>query len=122
LALFLKANHLRPEQVQDFYPTPGTISTAMFYTGLDPYTMETVYTAKTAEDKALQRALLQYFDPKNKPLIAKALKILHRTDLYKEFDIFEKGKNVWQHKENHPQKGKPRKINRANRGPGKQKT
>ncbi len=47
LACFLKKNHIKPEQVQDFYPTPGTISTCMFYTGLDPYTMEPVYVAKT---------------------------------------------------------------------------
>lgn len=65
LAEFLKKNHIRPEQVQDFYPTPGTISTTMYYTGLDPYTMQEVYCAKNPHDKALQRALLQYFNPKN---------------------------------------------------------
>jgi uncharacterized radical SAM protein YgiQ len=102
LTLFLKANRLRPEQVQDFYPTPGTISTAMFYTGLDPYTMESVYTAKTPEEKALQRALLQYYNPKNKELVKKALRILHRTDLYGEFDI--KEEKLWQDRENRPRK------------------
>jgi uncharacterized radical SAM protein YgiQ len=102
LTLFLKANRLRPEQVQDFYPTPGTISTAMFYTGLDPYTMEPVYIAKTPEEKALQRALLQYYNPKNKELVKKALKILHRTDLYGEFDI--KEEKLWQDRENRPRK------------------
>ena len=66
LALFLKENNIRPEQVQDFYPTPGTISTCMFYTGLDPYTMEKVYVPKTPHEKAMQRALLQYFKPKNR--------------------------------------------------------
>lgn len=81
LALFLKKNHIRPEQVQDFYPTPGTISTCMFYTGLDPYTMEEVYVAKTEHDKALQRALLQYFNPKNQRLVEEALRKARRFDL-----------------------------------------
>lgn len=81
LALFLKKNHIRPEQVQDFYPTPGTISTCMFYTELDPYTMEPVYVAKTDHDKALQRALLQYFNPKNQKLAEEALKRAKRSDL-----------------------------------------
>lgn len=81
LALFLKKNHIRPEQVQDFYPTPGTISTCMFYTGLDPYTMEEVYVAKSEHDKALQRALLQYFNPKNHKLVEEALKKAKRYDL-----------------------------------------
>lgn len=81
LALFLKKNHIRPEQVQDFYPTPGTISTTMYYTGLDPYTMEEVYCAKNPHDKALQRALLQYFNPKNAHLVEEALKKAHRYDL-----------------------------------------
>ena len=81
LALFLKKNHIRPEQVQDFYPTPGTISTTMFYTGLDPYTMEEVYSAKNPHDKALQRALLQYYNPKNFALVEEALKKAKRFDL-----------------------------------------
>ncbi len=81
LAVFLKKHNIRPEQVQDFYPTPGTISTAMFWTGLDPYTMEPVYVPRTAEEKAMQRALLQYFLPKNKPLVEKALIMANRRDL-----------------------------------------
>lgn len=81
LALFLKKNHIRPEQVQDFYPTPGTISTCMFYTELDPYTMEKVYVAKSEHDKAIQRALLQYFNPKNQHLVEEALKRAKRYDL-----------------------------------------
>lgn len=81
LALFLKKHHIRPEQVQDFYPTPGTISTCMFYTGLDPYTMQEVYVAKTEHDKALQRALLQYYNPKNQRLVEEALKKAKRFDL-----------------------------------------
>ncbi len=81
LALFLKKNRIRPEQVQDFYPTPGTVSTAMYYTGLDPYTMKEVYCTKNPHEKALQRALLQYYVPKNAPLVEEALKKAHRYDL-----------------------------------------
>lgn len=81
LALFLKKNHIRPEQVQDFYPTPGTISTCMFYTELDPYTMEKVYVARSEHDKAMQRALLQYFNPKNQHLVEEALRRAKRYDL-----------------------------------------
>ncbi|MEG1179959.1 MAG: DUF3362 domain-containing protein, partial [Oscillospiraceae bacterium] len=62
-------------------PTPGTISTCMFYTELDPYTMEPVFVAKTPHDKALQRALLQYFAPNNQRLVIEALQKAGRTDL-----------------------------------------
>ena len=81
LALFIKQQGLHPEQVQDFYPTPGTISTAMFYTGLDPYTMKEVYVAKSSKDKAMQRALLRYFAPESHDLVEQALVKAHRTDL-----------------------------------------
>ena len=81
LSLFLKRNNLHPEQVQDFYPTPGTVSTCMFYTGLDPNTMEKVYVPKTAKEKAEQRALLQYFKPENRELVLSALKKAKRFDL-----------------------------------------
>lgn len=81
LALFLKENKIRPEQVQDFYPTPGTISTAMFYCELDPYTMEKVYVPKTPQEKAMQRALLQYFKPQNREIVIEALKKAGRRDL-----------------------------------------
>ena len=81
LSLFLKRNRLRPEQVQDFYPTPGTVSTCMFYTGLDPYTLEPVYVPRTPEEKAEQRALLQYFKPENKQIVLSALKKIKRFDL-----------------------------------------
>ena len=81
LALFCKAENIHPKQVQDFYPTPGTISTSMFYTELDPYTLEKIYVPKTEEEKSMQRALLQYFIPKNKPLVIKALIKAGRRDL-----------------------------------------
>lgn len=81
LAVFLKKHNIRPEQVQDFYPTPGTISTAMYYTGLDPYTMEEVYVPKKPEEKEMQRALLQYFKKENKQIVAKALLKAGKKDL-----------------------------------------
>lgn len=81
LAEYLCKNHLHPEQVQDFYPTPGTVSTCMYYTGLDPYTLEPVFVEKTPEGKALQRALLQYYEPKNAAKVKKALRLCHREDL-----------------------------------------
>lgn len=81
LALFLKKENIHPKQVQDFYPTPGTISTAMFYTELDPYTLEKVYVPKNPKDKAMQRALLQYFLPQNKYIVLDALKKAGRLDL-----------------------------------------
>lgn len=81
LALYLKKNKLTPQQVQDFYPTPGTVSTCMFYTGLDPRTLKPVYVAKTPEEKAMQRALLQYKNPSNYHLVLKALKEAGREDL-----------------------------------------
>ena len=81
LSLFLKREGLHPEQVQDFYPTPGTVSTCMFYTGLDPLTMEEVYVPRTPKEKAEQRALLQYYRPENKQLVLTALKKAGRYDL-----------------------------------------
>ncbi len=81
LAEFIRDEKLRPEQVQDYYPTPGTISTAMYYAELDPYTLEPVFVAKTPHDKALQRALMQYFIPKNYDLVYEALKKAGRSDL-----------------------------------------
>ena len=81
LAVYLKRNKIRPEQVQDFYPTPGTLSTAMFYTGLDPRTMKKVYVPRTPHDKALQRALLQSSKKENYKLVQEALTQARRTDL-----------------------------------------
>ena len=81
LAVFLKKEGLHPEQVQDFYPTPGTISTCMFYTGLNPITMEPVYVPRTPKEKAQQRALLQYYLPENKSFVLSALRSAGRNDL-----------------------------------------
>lgn len=81
LAEYLHRNKMTPEQVQDFYPTPGTLSTAMYYTGLDPRDLSPVYVARTPEEKAMQRALLQYKNPKNRQLVIAALCKAGRTDL-----------------------------------------
>ena len=81
LAQYLQTHNIRPEQVQDFYPTPGTVSTCMFYTGLDPYTLKPIYVAKTPEEKGLQRALLQYYEPRNAEKVKKALQLTGREDL-----------------------------------------
>ena len=81
LAEYLKATGHRPQQVQDFYPTPGTVSTCMYYTGLDPRTMRPVYVPRKPEEKAMQRALMQYFLPSNFNTVRKALKAAHREDL-----------------------------------------
>jgi uncharacterized radical SAM protein YgiQ len=81
LAEYLRDNNIRPEQVQDFYPTPGTLSTCMYHTGLDPRTMKKIYVAKTQRDKAMQRALLQYGIPANHDLVRDALTAAKREDL-----------------------------------------
>ncbi len=81
LAEYLKRNKLYPEQVQDFYPTPGTISTAMYHTGINPIDGKAVYVAKDQDEKDMQRALLQFFRPEKAVLVRKALKIAKRTDL-----------------------------------------
>ncbi len=81
LAEYLRDIGYRPEQVQDFYPTPSTISTCMYYTGYDPRTMKKVYVPTTPHEKAMQRALIQYRNPKNKELVTEALRLAHREDL-----------------------------------------
>jgi uncharacterized radical SAM protein YgiQ len=81
LALYIRDLKYYPEQVQDFYPTPGTLSTCMYYTGLDPRTMEEVYVPRKKRDKAMQRALIQYRNPKNYDLVFEALTLANRTDL-----------------------------------------
>ncbi len=81
LAVYLKEHNINPQQVQDFYPTPGTISTCMFYTGLDPFTMKKVYVPKSGKEKAMQRALLQFRNPENYALVYEALTKTGRTDL-----------------------------------------
>ncbi len=81
LAEYLRDSGFIPDQVQDFYPTPGTLATAMYYTGIDPITGDAVYTAKGARERAMQRALLQYSHPENRQLVKEALKLAGREDL-----------------------------------------
>lgn len=81
LAEWLNASGHMPEQVQDFYPTPGTLSTCMYYTSLDPRTMEPVFVPKTPHEKAMQRALMQWRRPEKRPLVLEALRLTHREDL-----------------------------------------
>ena len=81
LAEYLRDNKLRPEQVQDFYPTPATVSTCMYHAGVNPLTGETVYVPRSAREKAMQRALIQYRLPQNRELVMEALKKAGREDL-----------------------------------------
>ena len=81
LAEFLRDMGYHPQQVQDFIPTPGTLSTCMWYTGLHPLTGEPVYSAKRPEEKRMQRALMQYWLPRNHAIVRRALRLAHREDL-----------------------------------------
>lgn len=81
LALYLKRNHINPEQVQNFYPTPGTMSTCMYYTGYDPRTMKKVYVPRSKKEREMQRKLLQFYLPENYDDIRKVLLELERKDL-----------------------------------------
>ena len=81
LAEWLNASGRQPEQVQDFYPTPGTLSTCMYYTGIDPRTMQQVFVPTDPHDKAMQRALMQWKRPEKRALVQEALRRAHREDL-----------------------------------------
>lgn len=81
LAQYLRKHNIKPEQVQDFYPTPGTKSTCMYYTGLDPSTMQSVYVPKNPKEKSWQRALLQATKPQNYAVVRQALRACGREDL-----------------------------------------
>ena len=81
LALFLKEYGFVPDQVQDFYPTPATLATCMYYTKLDPFTMKPVYVAKDMNEKKMQRALIHYNRPENRATVIRALKKAGREDL-----------------------------------------
>lgn len=81
LAEFIRDMGFNPEQVQDFYPTPSTISTCIYYTGIDPRTMKEIYCPRAPHEKAMQRALIQYRNPKNRKLVVEALRLAGREDL-----------------------------------------
>lgn len=113
LAEYLRDLGYMPEQVQDFYPTPSTISTCMYYTGVDPRTMEKVYVPINPHEKAMQRALIQYRNPKNYDLVLEALKIADRMDLvgYDKKCLIRPRQNKQQQweKSQQPQNKKPKK-------------
>ena len=81
MAEYLRDLGYMPQQVQDFYPTPSTVSTVMYYTGLNPVTMKPVYVCKNPHEKAMQRALIQYRNPANRELVLEALQKADRMDL-----------------------------------------
>ena len=110
LAEYVRDIGYMPEQVQDFYPTPSTISTCMYYTGVDPRNMQPVYVAKNPHEKAMQRALIQYKDPKNYDLVREALVKEHREDL-----IGFGGKCLIPPRKIEYHKGKPKKVNGGNK-------
>lgn len=114
LAEYLRDLGYMPEQVQDFYPTPSTLSTCMYYTGCDPRTMEAVYVPKSPHEKAMQRALIQYRNPKNYELVVEALTLAKRTDLIgfdKKCLIHPKGKDLsaFRKKTTEAERRKPKK-------------
>lgn len=94
LALFLKDYGFVPDQVQDFYPTPGTMATCMYYTGIDPMTMKPIYVARNMEEKKMQRALMHYNKPENRGTVIKALKKAGREDLINVLLRDSKGKRT----------------------------
>lgn len=118
LAEYLRDINYQPEQVQDFYPTPGTLSTTMFYTGLDPLTMEEVYIPRSKEEKAMQRALLQFKNPKNYNIVYDALVKAGREDLIGNGPkCLIRGKNSFGKGNNHSNhKGSGRKNKNENSG------
>lgn len=105
LAEYLRDIHHQPEQVQDFYPTPGTLSTAMYYTGMDPRDGTSVYVPKDPHEKAMQRALMQYRNPRNYDLVYEALTKAGRKDLIGNGEKClirdKKGSPKKQHRSNH---------------------
>jgi hypothetical protein len=88
LAVITKELNFHPEQIQDFTPTPMTLSTEIFYTGLHPYTLKPVYTAKTSEEKLRQRQYFFWYDKNYKPAIIQSLYRLKRPDLIKKLTSF----------------------------------
>jgi hypothetical protein len=119
MAEYLRDINYQPKQVQDFYPTPGTLSTAMYHTGLDPRTMEKVYVPIDRREKAMQRALLQFSRPNNYDLVYEALIKAGREDLIgfeKKCFIKPKGKlqknNNSSHKGRRPSKGNSSRGNK----------
>jgi radical SAM superfamily enzyme YgiQ (UPF0313 family) len=85
LALYLAKRRIRPEQVQDFIPLPMTVSGCMYHTGMNPFTGKKVYVARDLKERTMHRALIQYFQPKNRKLVLEALTKLNKSHLMKAF-------------------------------------
>lgn len=125
LAEYVRDMGVNPEQVQDFIPTPGTLSTCMYYTGLDPKTMESVYIPRSLHEKAMQRALIQYRNPKNYELVREALRLAHREDLigFGPKCLIRPQKSLWRDNnkdQTKPGKGRVRRSGMKKKGePGK---
>ena len=125
LAECLKRDHYAPEQVQDYYPTPGTASTVMYYTGIDPLTMKKVHVTTDYHEKQLQRALLQFNRPQNAPLVREALQKAGREDLigFEPHCLVRPDRPVYPKKPDNgtrkPQNGKGREERRGNAAPTK---
>ncbi|MGN0180087.1 MAG: YgiQ family radical SAM protein, partial [Monoglobaceae bacterium] len=118
LAEYLRDHRLNPEQVQDFYPTPGSLSTCMYYTGIDPRTMQKVYVPRTYEEKQMQRALLQYKRPENYKTVYSALVAAGRRDLIGSGGkclIKERGSGNSDRSKSDGQNKRPDRQGRANR-------
>jgi len=115
LAEFCRDLGFNPEQVSDFYPTPSTVSTCIYYTGLDPRTMEPVYCARDPHEKALQRALIQYRNPKNRALVVEALHRAGREDLigYGPKCLVRPEKRPKRNDDGNPHRGKRRREGRG---------
>lgn len=126
LAEYLRDLGYMPEQVQDFYPTPSTISTCMYYTGVDPRTMKPVYVPTNPHEKAMQRALIQYRNPKNYDLVVEALTSADRRDLigFEKQCLIRPKRVVYKKKDTTNKKttsnddNRKRNKKRANNGPG----
>lgn len=120
LALFLKENGFIPDQVQDFYPTPGTLATCMYYTEMDPITMQKVFVPKTMEEKKMQRALIHFNKPENRDVVKAALNKAGRPDLIGVL-LGRNAKNQESHNERHTTHSKAQKKNTQFKNTGKNK-
>ena len=121
LAEYVRDMGFMPEQVQDFYPTPSTMSTCMYYTGIDPRTGKKVYVPKTFKEKAMQRALLQYKNPENYELVKEALLLAGRKDLIgfdKKCLIRPRGAGKKEQRRNKPVEKKKKSIRNVHKRKG----
>ncbi len=121
LALYLKKFGFVPDQVQDFYPTPGTLATCMYYTELDPFTMRPVYVAKLMREKHMQRALIHFNKPENRKLVLEALRKANREDLIPVLLPVWKGNDVNTHRTGSGDRGRRKAVQSNNQRSGEKK-